>query len=81
MRANPNHTISLDLPPVVHEYAQELDFLSVRLLSLSLHSDTTAEGNSGEVKKQRLDSAEFQRILNAKSSHDWVVKEVSMPLS
>ena len=32
------------------------------------------------MKKRTLDSSEVQRILNAKSSHDWAVKEVRMDL-
>ena len=55
--------------------------ISVCLSSLSLSLSPATECSPGEVKKQHLDSAEFQRILNAKSSHDWVVKEVSVPLS
>ena len=50
-------------------------------VSLSLSLSPAKEDSPGDVKKQRLDSAEFQRILKAKSSHDWIVKEVSMPLS
>jgi hypothetical protein len=45
--------------------------------SLSLAEDDSP----GEAKKNCLDSAEFQRILKAKSSHDWIVKEVSVSLS
>lgn len=55
--------------------------VSVHLFSLSLSLSPATEGSPDEVKKQHLDSAEFQRILNAKSSHDWVVKEVSVPPS
>ena len=50
-------------------------------VSLSLFLSLAIEGCRDETKKSRLDSAEFQRILKAKSSHDWIVKEVSVSLS
>lgn len=50
-------------------------------LSLSLSLSLAEEDSPGEAKKNHLDSAEFQRILKAKSSHDWIVKEVSVSLS
>ena len=58
---------------MINEYNQDVDFCL--FLSLAI------EDCPDETKKNRLNSAEFQRILKAKSSHDWIVKEVSVSLS
>lgn len=46
----------------------------------SFYPDCEDSEGAVSIKKRRLDSSEVQRILNAKSSHDWVVKEVCMDL-
>ena len=34
------------------------------------------EEGEGPLSRRRLDPAEVERILNAKSSHEWAVREV-----
>ena len=34
------------------------------------------EEGQGPLKHRQLDAAEVERIINAKSSHEWAVKEV-----
>ena len=34
------------------------------------------KGEERPLKQPKMGAAEMERILNAKSSHDWVVKEV-----
>ena len=41
------------------------------------HEEREEEGEGGPLsKRRRLSPEEVERILNAKSSHDWAVREV-----
>ena len=41
-----------------------------------MEEEEEEEGEGPLSRKRRLDPAEVERILNAKSSHEWAVREV-----
>ena len=53
-----------------------MNVINTHSMSPADHHDD--QDRETECKKSGLDSSEVQRIMNARSSHDWVVKEVRL---